>query len=252
MEDHWRRRGDHRASNQTRRESAVVTGAAGGIGAAVARLLAAEGVRCVVVDCDPRVVEVAEQIGGEAIVGDLAEPQTSTRAVAAAGDHLDLRILNAGVNCPDKDPATMDLHRYHAVVGVNQHAVVWGLRAGLPIMRRQGGGAIVVTASLAAVRPTPQDPIYAMTKHAVIGLVRSLSGALAKEHIRLCAVCPGLVDTPLTAPGRDRFEAAGIPMLSADAVAAAILETLRVGEPGTELVVRPGHPNTFYRPAPVP
>ncbi|MBB5917808.1 NAD(P)-dependent dehydrogenase (short-subunit alcohol dehydrogenase family) [Nocardia transvalensis] len=233
-------------------ETAVITGAAGGIGAAVAGLLAADGVRCVVVDREPHVTEVADRIGGEAVVGDLTDPETSTRAVALAGDRLDLLVLNAGTNSADKDPATLDLDRYHRVVGINQHAVMWGLRAALPVMRRRGGGSIAVTASLAAIRATPQDPVYTMTKHAVIGLVRSLSGPLSEENITLGAVCPGLVDTPLTAPGRDRFRAAGIPMLPAETVAAAAVRLLRLGEPGTELVVRPGRPDTHYRPAPLP
>ncbi|WP_024799345.1 SDR family oxidoreductase [Nocardia sp. BMG51109] len=233
-------------------ETAMITGAAGGIGAAVARRLAAAGIRCVLVDRKPEVADVAAEIGGVAVLGDVTDPALSERAVAAAGDRLDLLVLNAGMNSADKDMATLDFEHYRAIVGVNQHAVVWGLRAALPVMRRQGGGSIVVTASLAALQSTPQDPIYTMTKHAVIGLVRSYSPTLAKENIRLSAVCPGLVDTPLTAGGRDRFREAGIPMLSSDTVAAAIEHGLRAAEPGTELVVRPGRPDARYRPAPLP
>ncbi|GGU91074.1 short-chain dehydrogenase [Actinomadura cremea] len=233
-------------------ETAIITGAAGGIGAAAARRLAASGARCVLVDRDPEVTGVAASIGGTALVGDLTDPELSMRAAAAAGDRLDLLVLNAGTNCLDKDPATLDLDRYQAVVGVNQHSVTYGLRAALPVMRRTGGGSIVVTASLAALHGVEQDPIYTMTKHAVIGLVRALSGPLSREGVRLAAVCPGLVDTPLTAGARDRFHAAGIPMLTADEVAAAIEETLRTGEPGTELVVRPGQAPARYVPAPIP
>jgi NAD(P)-dependent dehydrogenase (short-subunit alcohol dehydrogenase family) len=138
-------------------EVAVVTGAAGGIGAAVARRLAAGGARCVLVDRKPEVEHVAASIGG--------------------------------------------------------------------------------------------DPIYTMTKHAVIGLVRALAGSLSREGIRISAVCPGLVDTPLTEAARARFQAAGIPMLGADEVAAAIVGLLRDGAPGTELVVSPGKPPTRYFPA---
>lgn len=232
-------------------EVAVVTGAAGGIGAAVARRLADAGVHCVLVDRKPTVEQVAASIGGEAVVGDLADPELSERMVAATGGRLDLLVLNAGINSVDKDPATLDLDRYQAVVGVNQHSVVYGLRAGLPVMRAQGHGSIVVTASHAALRGVSQDPIYTMTKHAVIGLVRSLAGPLSKEGIRLSAVCPGLVDTPLTQPARDRFQAAGIPMLAADEVAAAIVGLLRDGAPGTELVVDPGKAPTRYVPAPL-
>ncbi|MDL4816334.1 SDR family oxidoreductase [Actinomadura opuntiae] len=233
-------------------ETAVITGAAGGIGAAVARRLAASGARCVLVDRNPAVEDVAASVGGSAVVGDLTDPELSARAVRAAGDRVDLLVLNAGTNSADKDPATLDLGRYQAVVGVNQHSVVYGLRAALPVMRENGGGSIVVTASLAALQGTEQDPIYTMTKHAVIGLVRAMSGPLSKEGIRLSAVCPGLVDTPLVAGARDRFQAAGIPLLSADEVAAAVADVLRDGEPGTELVLRPGRPTARYVPAPLP
>ncbi|MBE1533132.1 SDR family oxidoreductase [Actinomadura algeriensis] len=233
-------------------ETAIITGAAGGIGEATAGRLAASGVRCVLVDRDPGVTDVAAAIGGTALVGDLTDPELSMRAVAAAGDRLDLLVLNAGTNCADKDPATLDLDRYAAVVGVNQHSVAYGLRAALPAMRRGGGGSIVVTASLAALHGVEQDPIYTMTKHAVIGLVRALAGPLSREGIRLSAVCPGLVDTPLTAGARDRFRAAGVPMLTAAEVAAAIETTLRDGEPGTELVVRPGRAAVRYEATPVP
>ncbi|ONH30800.1 SDR family oxidoreductase [Pseudofrankia asymbiotica] len=233
-------------------EVAVITGAAGGIGEAVARRLATEGVRCVLVDRNPAVEDVAASLGGAAVVGDLTDPELSLRMVAAAGERLDLLVLNAGINSVDKDPATLDLDRYQAVVGVNQHSVVYGLRAALPVMRGQGTGSIVVTASHAALAGIEQDPIYTMTKHAVIGLVRALSGPLSREGIRLSAVCPGLVDTPLTSPARDRFQAAGIPMLSADEVAAAAVELLRSGEPGTELVVSPGRAPARYVLAPIP
>ncbi|HSA52054.1 MAG TPA: SDR family oxidoreductase [Yinghuangia sp.] len=232
-------------------ETAVITGAAGGIGEGVARLLTAAGVRCVVVDRDPKVEGVAAAIGGTAVVGDLTDPEVSRKAVDAAGDRVDFLVLNAGINCADKDPATLDLGRYQAVVGVNQHSVVYGLRAALPVMRRTGGGSIVVTASHAALKGVPQDPIYTMTKHAVIGLVRAFSGTLAAEGIRFSAVCPGLVDTPLTAGGRERFQAAGIPMLTSDEVAAAIVDTLRMAEPGTEVVLHPGRPVGRYVPAPL-
>ncbi|WAC54156.1 SDR family oxidoreductase [Gordonia sp. SL306] len=233
-------------------DSAVITGAAGGLGAATARRLSTAGYRCVLVDRNPLVEEVAAGIGGQAVLGDLTEPETSDRAVEAAGGHLDLLVLNAGMNSVDKDPADVDLDRYRAVVGVNQHAVMWGLRAALPVMRQRGRGSIVVTASLAALHGVEQDPIYTMTKHAVIGLVRALSGKLAREGISLAAVCPGLVDTPLISAARNQFQAAGIPMLTADEVAAAIENLLLKPSPGAEVVVLPGRSPTPYVAAPIP
>ncbi|WNM31928.1 SDR family oxidoreductase [Streptomyces sp. Li-HN-5-11] len=232
-------------------ENAMITGAAGGIGEALARRLAAAGAHCVLVDRNPEVEAVARAIGGKAVVGDLTDPEVSVRAVAAAGERLKLLALNAGTNSVDKDPAVLDLDRYQAVVGVNQHSVVYGLRAALPVMRRNGGGSIVLTGSHASLKGVEQDPVYTMTKHATIGLVRALSGRLSREGIRLSAVCPGLVDTPLTAGGRDRFRAAGIPMLTADEVAAALEETLRTSPAGTELVLHPGREAVRYTPTPI-
>src|SRR5688500_9650564 len=114
-------------------ETAIVTGAAGGIGEAVARRLARSGAKCVLVDRNPRVEQVAAEIDGMAVVGDLADPDLSMRAVRLAGKHVELLVLNAGINSVDKDLATLDLDRYQAVVAVNQHAVVYGLRAALPV-----------------------------------------------------------------------------------------------------------------------
>ncbi|WP_052710732.1 SDR family oxidoreductase [Pseudofrankia sp. DC12] len=81
--------------------------------------------------------QAAASIGAEALIGDLTDPGTSARMVAVAGDRVDLLVLNAGINSVGKDPATLDLDRYQAVVGVSQHSVVYGLRAALPVTRRQ-------------------------------------------------------------------------------------------------------------------
>jgi NAD(P)-dependent dehydrogenase (short-subunit alcohol dehydrogenase family) len=79
------------------------------------------------------------------------------------------------------------------MMSVNVDGVVFGLQALLPMM--QPGAAIVVTASLAGITPYAVDPLYAMSKHAVVGLVRSLAPTLAKRDIRINAICPGGVDT---------------------------------------------------------
>ena len=168
--------------------AAIITGAAGGIGEATARRLAAGGARCVVVDRNSRVEEVAASIGGVALVGDLTDPALSAEAVAAAGDDLDQLVLNAGVNSGVRDLAGLDLDWYQAVVGVNQHSAVYVLRAALPALRANGRGSVVITASLAALQGIEVDVVYTMTKHAVIGLVRAYSGTLARENIRLSAV----------------------------------------------------------------
>jgi NAD(P)-dependent dehydrogenase (short-subunit alcohol dehydrogenase family) len=213
-------------------EVAIITGAAHGIGEAVARRLAAARVRCVLVDRDPLVNKVAADIGGIALVGDPSDPDLPTKAVAYADDRLDLLVLNARSDYADNDPVMLDLRGYHSAVAMNQHAIVYGLRAGLPLMRRRGSGSIVITASLAGLIGMQAHPFLTMTEHAIIGLVRAFSGPLAREGIRLNAVCPAQSDPP-------------------DQVAEAIEDTLRTAEPGIQLVLRGGESLIPYAPAPL-
>lgn len=234
---------------------ALITGAASGIGAAVARRLSAGGARCVLVDLDGDGAErLAKEVGGVWLAADVSTEEASLRAVELAErsyGRLDLLHLNAGVTA-GVDFAAFDAARYRRAVGVNMDGVAFGVAAGLPLLRRSGGGAIVVTASLAGLVGYDGDPVYTMTKHAVVGLVRALAGPLAKENIRIGAVCPGFTDTPLVAPARDLFAGAGFPLLSADEVAAAVESAFYTEEPGTLLVVQPGRQPVAYRYAGVP
>ncbi|MER6950731.1 SDR family oxidoreductase [Nonomuraea sp. NPDC000554] len=234
---------------------ALITGAASGIGAAVARRLSAGGARCVLVDVDGEGVErVAKEIGGVWLAADVSDEEASHQAVALAEEthgRLDLVHLNAGIS-GGVDLAAFDLARYRRIVGVNVDGVVFGVTAAVPLLKRSGGGAIVVSASLAGLVGYGGDPIYTMTKHAVVGLVRALAVPLSKENIRIGAVCPGFTDTPLVAGTREVFVNAGFPLLSADDVAAAVESAFYAEEPGTLLVVQPGRQPVPYRYAGVP
>ncbi|MDF5757252.1 SDR family NAD(P)-dependent oxidoreductase [Spongiactinospora sp. TRM90649] len=234
---------------------ALITGAASGIGAAVARRLAAGGARCVLVDVDAGNLErVAKETGSAWLAGDVADPETSRLAVALAVDRygrLDLVHLNAGISgsmgLDDFDPV-----RYQRLVEINVDGVVYGLTAAVPELRRDGG-AIVVTSSLAGLVAYDGDPFYTMTKHAVIGLVRAFAGPLAADGVRIAAVCPGFTDTPLIGAAKETFSGAGFPLLTADAVAAAVESAFySEDEPGAVLVVQPGRPPVPYRFAGVP
>src|SRR5262249_11880042 len=121
-----------------------------------------------------------------------------------------------------------------------------GIGAAAPHMRGSGG-SIVVLASLAGLTPFPDSPFYAMTKTAVVGLVRSLGPGLARDGIRIAAVCPGVVDTPMLAGLRDGLTAAGFPLLDAGTVAGAVLLAANEGESGTCWVVQPGREPVPYR-----
>jgi len=141
---------------------ALVTGGASGIGRAVVERLEGDGFEVVVVDVaeDPSL--------------DVAEPLTWGR-VAARLERLDVACLNAGV--VTGHPSIVDLpdEAYRRIVRVNVDGVVFGVRALTPLLERSGGGDIVVTASLAGLTTMASDPIYAGTKHFLVGFVRSVA-----------------------------------------------------------------------------
>jgi NAD(P)-dependent dehydrogenase (short-subunit alcohol dehydrogenase family) len=234
---------------------AVVTGGGNGIGAAVVRRLAAHGAAVVAVDRDGAAARsVAAAAGGTAIKADVTTPEANrsvfARAEAVYG-RVDLVHLNAGVICGEPDLVRLDLERYRATTAVNIDAVVFGIQATLPALARAGGGAILVTSSIAGLTPFDLDPVYAMTKHAVIGLVRALAGQLEAAGVRIAALCPDFVDTGFLGPHRELLTGTGAPMLTADAVAEAAVSELSGGKPGTILVVRPGRGPLPYVFAPV-
>ena len=229
---------------------ALVTGGASGIGLALVRRLAAQGARVVVADVAIDAARAAaDGVGGTAVACDVRDPAASDAAVAAAeATHggLDLVFLNAGVSQQSTSWDDLDVESYRRTTAVNVDGVVFGVRAALPALRRRGSGALVVTASLAGLAPTPATPVYALTKAAVVGFVRSFSLPLAVEGITLNAVCPGFVETPLLDGIVDRFSEAGFPLLTADDVAEAAV-ALAVGEKtGQCVVLQPGREPVPY------
>jgi NAD(P)-dependent dehydrogenase (short-subunit alcohol dehydrogenase family) len=110
------------------------------------------------------------------------------------------------------------------------------------------GSAIVVTASLAGLVPAEPDPIYTLTKHAVVGFVRSVARQLAEAGIRINMVNPGFVDTAMLAGGaRDELESEGFPLLRPEEVAAAVLIAARDKDTGQAWVVQPGREPLRFR-----
>lgn len=181
-------------------KTAIITGAASGIGLAAARLFAAEGATIICVDLDPeRTQAAADEVDGTAISGSVADPELWERAIdAASAGGLDIAYLNAGVygwNGPIED---VPLDLYTRTIDANISGVVLGTRACVPAMVANGGGAIVATASIAGVIAFEPNPIYTMTKQAVTGFVRAMGAPLAPQGITIDAVCPAVVDTPMT------------------------------------------------------
>lgn len=183
---------------------AVVTGAANGIGRAAALGFSGFGARVVLVDRDGAGAKAAagaiQQKGGEAIavtadVTRSADVQAYVKAALDAYGRIDCFFNNAGVEGAVTPLADYDEAMFDQVLGINVKGVFLGLRHVLPVMIRQGGGAVVNTASIAGLVGSPNMAPYVASKHAVIGLTKSVSGEVAGHGIRVNAVCPGPVDT---------------------------------------------------------
>jgi len=125
--------------------------------------------------------------------------------------------------------------------------VVFGLRALVPAIAARGGGAIVATASLAGLIGFSPDPIYCLTKHAVVGLVRSLGPQLGERNITINAVCPSIVDTPLIDDMREVLEGSGFPLIDVEAVSEAVVDRLSGEETGQAMVIQAGREALAFR-----
>ena len=230
---------------------AIVTGAASGIGLATARRMAALGALVVAVDRNADGARAAaKELGGVAVEADVSSVGDWARIVAAADDlgGADVAFLNAGVTTGQQDITALEDDSYRRIMGVNVDGVVFGVRAVVPAMTSKGGGAIVATSSLAGLIAFPGDPVYTLTKHAVVGFVRALAPWLEEKNITVNAVCPSLVDTPLIdGPIRDVLSESGFPLISADAVADAVLFCIAGQASGQAVFVQLGWEPTAYR-----
>lgn len=222
---------------------AVITGGASGIGAAVARRLAAEGTGIVVADVDDVAGgALADELGGRFVHCDVREPQQNQAVVDAAVEHfggLDILFLNAGVTTGCSLGDDFDVEAYRRAMAINLDGVVFGIHAALPAMRARGGGTIVATASMAGLTPVPDDPVYSANKHAVIGLMRSMGPVLARDRIRSHALCPWFVDTPILGGIRGWLDRLGLPILATDDVVDAFLRLLASDSTGDAWPVLP-------------
>lgn len=232
---------------------ALVTGGASGIGRATAKRFAAEGAAVVVVDMNESGgTEVAAELGGEFVRADASNPDQVADAfgkASAALGGLDIAYMNAGVTIrpPDDrrepgyvfDIAELTEEQYRRIVGINVDGVVYGVREATKHMT--GGGSILATASIAGITSYPPDPIYALTKHAVVGLVRALGPTLRERGITINAICPGITETPLVGEQAAKMlKEAGFPLIPPEGIAEACVMAITEGGSGDAWVVQPG------------
>ena len=206
--------------------TALVTGSAGGIGSAIVTKLRAEGFE----------VRELDLVNGF----DVADP--------GAWEHIgsvDLACLNAGVLTGEAEIATLTDEQYRRALGVNVDGVVFGVRRLDRIMPK--GSTIVVTASLAGLTAIPDDPIYGLTKHAIVRFVRSVAPQLVERGIRIQAVCPGWADTPLTPNGfKQELTARGFRLLQPHEVAEGVWAAYKSEGTGEAWIVQPGREPLLY------
>ena len=182
---------------------AVITGGAGGIGRATAQRLAAEGARVVVVDLDGEAGKaLADELGGLFVAADVTSPDDNERIYAQTHDaygRIDVAFHNAGISPPDDD-SILDtgLDAWRRVQEVNLTSVYLCCQAVLPYMLEQGRGSIINTASFVAVMGAATSQIsYTASKGGVLAMSRELGVQYARSGIRVNALCPGPVNTPL-------------------------------------------------------
>ena len=223
----------------------IVTGAASGIGAAVVRAVKKLGENVVAVDVDQaKGIALAEETGAlywHCDVGDLTQWQQLVEHLKYEKADLGAptRVhLNAGIQIAPPDSPLSEyqleaatLERYRRMMSVNVDGVVFGLQTLLPLLAPRA--AIVVTASLAGLTPYAIDPLYAMSKHAVVGLVRSLSPDLARRGIRIHALCPGAVDTEIIPHAQKTKDAQ---FMTPDDLAKDVIELMTEKESGKSWV----------------
>ncbi len=198
---------------------AVVTGGGSGIGRASALLLARHGAKVHVADIDLQAAEAAaaaiNAAGGEAVAGALdvrnaAAVEAFAEAVFAAEHRVDILHNNAGIGHGGNIEATT-FEDWERVISVNLLGVAYGMQAFVPRMLHQGGPSSVInTASMAGIVPTAKMAPYCASKFGVVGLSEALNAELSPRGIRVSAICPGIIDTPIVASGIMRGDLAAL------------------------------------------
>ena len=218
----------------------LVTGGSSGIGKACADRYRAEGATVHVADLNPT--------SSDELTLDVSDSDAWTALVESLPP-LDVVHLNAGITTPGRTPigttgaplSDVTDEAYRAIVGANLDGVFFGARAVLPGMVERGRGHILVTASMAGLGGMPGDVAYTATKHAVVGLVKSLGATLTQSgdtDVCVSALCPGFVDTPLVpAEAQEFIKQAGMPVIDPSRVGEAAMRAIAAHSNGSQWIV---------------
>lgn len=213
---------------------ALVTGAAGGIGAAVVARFVAQGAQVLLVDRQRDALEVVAVANGRMpfLAADVTQPEQMVTCVQEACRHfggLDIAILNAGIEGEVQPITDYDIDVFDRVMAVNVRGVWLGLKYCIPAISKRGGGSIVITSSVAGLRGAAHMSAYCASKHAVIGLMRTAAAECATANIRVNTVNPAPIETRMM-----RSLETGLAPADPDAARAAIAQRIpmqRYGAP---------------------
>jgi NAD(P)-dependent dehydrogenase (short-subunit alcohol dehydrogenase family) len=238
---------------------ALVTGGASGIGLATVRRFIDEGAGVAIVDVNEAAgKQASNDTGAEFVAANASDAGEVADAFRRAGDvlgGLDIAYMNAGVTIrpPGRseigeifDIAELTEDAYRRIMSINLDGVVYGVREAVKLMDG-AGGSILCTASIAGITSYAPDPIYALTKHGVVGLVRALGPTLAERGITINAICPGITATPLVGDQAIKMlEDANFPVIPPEGIAEACVVAITSGKTGQAWPVQAGRPSEPY------
>ncbi len=222
---------------------AVITGGASGIGEASVRLFVEEGAEVVVADVqDERGRRIAEETGAEYVHADVTREEDVESAVSHAVDaygRLDCMFNNAGIAGAVGPIESVTVEAFDRTVAVILRGVFLGVKHAAPVMRGQGGGSIINTASVAAIRTGYGNHVYSAAKAGVVQFTKSVAMELGEDNVRVNCILPGFIPTPMIAIAR------GVPVEEAEAKLGVITESFREAQP----LRRPGRPDDVAKAA---